>query len=64
MKHLILVVDDNRDILYNLKMLLEFNDYEVATARDGDEALKVLESLPRPPDLILSDIMMPRLNGY
>ncbi|MHA1278755.1 MAG: response regulator [Candidatus Helarchaeota archaeon] len=60
----ILVVEDNADVRYNLKLTLEFNNYEVITANDGAEGLKKLSVLKDPPDLIISDIMMPEMNGY
>ncbi len=58
----ILVVDDQPEILENLALILEMEGYQVWTARDGAEALAILES--RPVDLILADIAMPRMNGY
>ena len=58
----ILVVDDQPEILENLALVLELEGYEVLTAKDGVEALAVLES--RLVDLILADIAMPRMNGY
>ncbi len=58
----ILVVDDQPGILENLDLLLTAEGYGVLTARDGLEALDVLES--EPVDLIVADIAMPRLNGY
>ncbi len=64
MEPLLLVVEDNPDVLYNLKLTLEFNEYEVITAENGLEALEILSKLVNPPDLILSDIMMPKMNGY
>lgn len=57
----ILVVDDNKEIVYSLSKLLEFEGYSVMKAYDGLEALDVLHS--HPIDLILLDVMMPRLNG-
>ena len=60
----ILVVEDNPSILFNLKLSLEFNDFEVMTSNDGFEAINILKSLSSAPDVILSDIMMPNLNGY
>ncbi len=57
----ILVVDDNREIVYSLSKLLEFEGYHVCRAYDGLEALDVLNS--NQIDLILLDVMMPRLNG-
>lgn len=64
MKPLILVVDDNEDILLNIQVTLEFNDYEVITAKNGIEGLNVLSELKKSPDLIISDIMMPEMDGY
>ncbi|MFX0030012.1 MAG: PleD family two-component system response regulator, partial [Candidatus Hermodarchaeota archaeon] len=63
-KSLILVVDDNQDILFNLKILLEQRGYEVITSISGDNALKTLSTLNNPPDVIISDIMMPIMDGY
>src|SRR5580704_3211994 len=58
---LILVVDDVADNVDILQMRLEAQGYEVATAGDGIEALdKIRELLP---DLVLLDVMMPRLDG-
>jgi len=61
---LILVVEDDPNILKYLKMTLEFNGCKVITANHGKEGLKVLSELKNCPDLILSDIMMPVMNGY
>ena len=57
----ILVVDDNKEIVYSLGKLLEYEGYSVLKAYDGIEALEVLRS--HCVDLILLDVMMPRLNG-
>jgi len=62
MKEMILVVEDNRDMTAALKLALEMEGYQVLTAADGVEALRILERVT--PDLILADIMMPRMNGY
>ncbi|MFX0048980.1 MAG: PleD family two-component system response regulator [Candidatus Hermodarchaeota archaeon] len=64
MKPLILVVEDNLDLLYNLNLLLESNDYKPITAKNGKEALKILSRLEQIPDVIISDIMMPEMDGY
>jgi len=61
---LILVVEDNEQILYNIKLILEFNKYNVITSKNGKEALKSLSELKTYPDLIISDIIMPEMNGY
>ena len=57
----ILVVDDNKEIVFSLGKLLEFEGYRVLKAYDGLEALDVLKD--NQVDLILLDVMMPRLNG-
>src|SRR5215471_11245166 len=57
----ILVVDDVLDNLDILQMRLESQGYEVATAGDGVEALEKVRELQ--PDLVLLDIMMPRMDG-
>ena len=58
----ILLVDDQPDLLVNLSLALEAAGYQTLTARDGVEALATLQS--QPVDLIVSDIEMPRMNGY
>jgi len=57
----ILVVDDDPDILEVVRINLELEGFEVETAVDGLEALDRAADLP--PDLVLLDIMMPRLDG-
>lgn len=58
----ILIVEDEQNILNNLKFLLEANDYEVYTAANGLEGYK--EAIMIIPDLIVSDILMPEMDGY
>ncbi len=57
----ILIVDDNPDSLEILRVRLESWGYRADTASDGEEALAKIEAAP--PDLILLDIMMPRVDG-
>lgn len=64
LKPLILVVEDNVDLLYNLNLLLESNNYEPITAKNGKEAIEILSTLSEIPDIIISDIMMPKMDGY
>lgn len=58
----ILLVDDEPDFLDNLSLTLQMAGYQTVTARDGVEALAILQT--RPVDLIVSDISMPHLDGY
>jgi DNA-binding response OmpR family regulator len=58
----ILVVDDAPDILALLELRLRRENYKVATAEDGQKALEVVEKVQ--PDLIISDVMMPNMNGF
>ena len=57
----ILLVDDSRTILNLLGLVLRQLGYEVATARDGIEALEV--AARQPLDLIITDLNMPRMDG-
>src|SRR5581483_1038356 len=58
---MILVVDDDRSILRLLGRLLEREGFQVLTAHDGEEALTLAEE--HHPDLVLSDVSMPKLDG-
>jgi DNA-binding response OmpR family regulator len=58
----ILVVDDEPKYVYIMQLNLEASDYEVVVGRDGEEAVAL--AAREEPDLIILDIMMPRLNGY
>jgi len=58
----LLVVDDVPDILELLETTLKFKGYRVATARNGQEALEVIQR--EHPALIIADILMPRMDGF
>src|SRR5712664_340225 len=59
----ILVVDDNDDNCYTVKLHLDLEGYtDVATARDGEEAIALLETSAF--DLVLLDVMMPKVDGF
>ena len=60
-KETILVVDDNKEIVYSISELLKYEGYDVVKAYDGMEALQKMEE--HKIDLILLDVMMPRMNG-
>jgi len=58
----ILFVEDEVLLANNLKKILEFEDFEVTTAINGTEAFEFARK--NKPDLVISDIMMPGMNGY
>ena len=58
----VLVADDNEDLVESLAVLLRITGNEVATARNGAEAVETAERFL--PDLVLLDIGMPTLDGY
>ena len=58
----ILIVEDEPDMVMGIKDNLEIEGYQVLTALDGEKALEVAQS--QCPDLILLDIMLPKLNGF
>jgi two-component system response regulator MprA len=57
----VLVVDDDKAVRESLRRSLEFNGYEVALATDGAEALAGIGAAD--PDVVIMDVMMPRLDG-
>lgn len=59
----LLVVEDDVSLLHGLRDILQISGYQVQTARNGQEALDALRR-GAAPDLIISDIDMPRMNGY
>lgn len=59
-KHLVLVIDDNPDIRSYIKVVLQ-NQYTVVEANDGEEGLAKAVKLV--PDMIISDVMMPKMDG-
>lgn len=58
----ILIVEDEQNLVELLKFRLEANGYHVETAFDGEEGLSKIEKLK--PDIVILDIMMPRMHGY
>ncbi len=61
-KKRILLVEDEEDMLEMVRMRLEASGYEVLTASDGQEALD--KAHQENPDLIVLDIMLPKMDGY
>ncbi len=64
MKTTILVVEDDLHLMEGIRDILDLSGYDVLTATNGLMGLEILRAQPRPPDLIVSDIMMPRMDGY
>jgi two-component system, OmpR family, alkaline phosphatase synthesis response regulator PhoP len=58
----ILIVDDEPNIVAALEFLLQKNGYAVTVAANGDDALARLDAFK--PDLVLLDVMMPKVSGY
>lgn len=63
-KKLILIVDDSKDNLELLTIVLRSNGFSVHCASNGEEALAILLELSILPDLILLDARMPVMDGY
>lgn len=61
-KKKILIVDDEKDLVETITFRLEASGYEVIAAYDGQEGLDKARS--EHPDLILLDVMMPKMDGY
>lgn len=58
----LLIVDDEPNIVMSLEYLFQKENFEVFIARDGAEAIEITEKVL--PDIILLDIMMPKVDGY
>ena len=58
----VLIVEDEKDIAFIMKTALKGAGYEVSEAFDGIEALEIINK--DAPDVILLDVMMPKMNGY
>src|SRR5215475_177354 len=58
----VLIIEDDAALLRGLRDNFESQDYSVQIARDGHEGLSA--ALANPPDLLLLDLMLPKMNGY
>ena len=63
MRPFIVIVEDDESIREGLQLAIESEGYEVRTASNGEEAFTLLKEI-RDPCLILTDLMMPKMNGY
>jgi two-component system sensor histidine kinase/response regulator len=61
---IILFVDDNPALLRSVDLLLRMEGYRVMLAADGEEALELLENADSLPHLIISDVAMPKMDGF
>ncbi|MDP2981508.1 MAG: response regulator [Candidatus Omnitrophota bacterium] len=61
-KKKILLVEDEKDMAYAVTLQLEAKGYEVITASDGREGLE--KARMKKPDLIILDLMLPKIDGY
>jgi len=59
---LILIADDSPTEIYVLKKMLEKHAHQIITAEDGEQAIEITHK--EKPDLILMDVVMPKLNGF
>ena len=59
----ILIIDDEEPILSNICNFLIYKNYDITSASDGLEGLKLFEKDPKGFDLIITDIVMPKLSG-
>lgn len=61
-KSIMLIVEDDEVLLRALYLIFHEGDYTIATASDGDTALKMAQRMK--PDIILLDLLLPKMNGF
>lgn len=61
-KKVMLIVEDDEILLRALYLLFHKGDYTIASATDGDTALKMTQRLK--PDVVLLDLLLPKMNGF
>ena len=62
-KYRLLIIDDNEEILTSLKNFLSKKDYDVMSASNGLDALKLIEAATDDFDLVVTDLVMPNISG-
>ena len=60
----VLIVDDSVSVRRALSNLIQYGNWTPITARDGVEALEIIGDLDKPPQVVLLDVEMPRMDGY
>jgi CheY-like chemotaxis protein len=60
----ILVVEDTVDLRANIVELLQMEGYSVSTAGHGKEGITLLQKINPAPDMIITDLLMPEMNGF
>ncbi|HEY8559280.1 MAG TPA: response regulator [Pyrinomonadaceae bacterium] len=60
----VLIVDDSPSVRHLTSKLIKNAGWEFAVAKDGLEALEALQEMPQLPDIVLTDVEMPRMDGY
>ncbi len=64
MEPTVFLVEDDDDLVQNLKIFMEMHDFKLISAFNGNEGLETLSKLENLPDVIISDILMPGMDGY
>ena len=64
MEPTVLLIEDDEVLVQNLKMFMEMNDSKLISSSNGKEGLELLSNLKQLPDIIISDIIMPEMDGY
>ncbi len=59
----VLVIEDDHDTRVSLRQTLEAEGYQVISATNGNDAIKLLSQI-KPPSVVLLDLMMPMMNGW
>ena len=62
-KYRLLIIDDNEEILVALKRFLSKKNYDVVSATNGLDALKLIEAATDDFDLVITDLVMPNISG-
>lgn len=60
----VMLVDDDNDVLFSSRRLLELHGYNVSCYKNGLEALHAFESDPMGFDIVITDMTMPKMTGY